>query len=190
VYGSGSVNQLGGIGSDSLTGTANGQSLIGAQGNDTLSDGGFTNTVLYGGTGDDILRISNANFKRINGGLGNDTLALNGSGFNLDLTGTSDNTKLISLETIDLTGTGNNSLTLNIGAIRNLVSDIRSSVGTGSAGFRRLTVLGNSGDALTANLTGLSFVRGLNTPVGFTTYTSGNLQLTVNNAVTQTGITV
>jgi hypothetical protein len=103
VYGSnstGSINRFGTTDSDTFTGTANGQSLVGAQGNDTLSDGGFTNTVLYGGTGDDILRISNANFKRINGGLGNDTLALNGSGFNLDLTGTSDNTKLISLETI------------------------------------------------------------------------------------------
>ncbi|MCT7952927.1 putative Ig domain-containing protein [Ancylothrix sp. C2] len=179
----GAVTQLGTDAVDNLTGTANNEALVGAAGDDILSDGGFTNVLIYGGTGNDSISINNANFRRLDGGLGNDTLVLAGSGITLDLTGTSDNTKIASFETIDLTGIGNNTLALSYGALLNLVEETR-----GAGGFNRLTVRGDSGDVVTANLTGFGFTSSVGTTE--TTYTKGNLQLVVENDINQTGITV
>ncbi|NJN89474.1 MAG: hypothetical protein HC878_03250 [Leptolyngbyaceae cyanobacterium SL_5_14] len=134
----GRVAQRGGTGNDTLTGSSNFQTLVGAQGNDLLNDGNFTNLVLYGGSGTDQISIRNANFKRIDGGLGTDTLALASSGLTLNLT-TIPNTKISGIEQIDLTGTGNNSLTLNLRDLLSL-SDTTN----------RIVVLGNSGDTVTS----------------------------------------
>ncbi|MCT7950581.1 FG-GAP-like repeat-containing protein, partial [Ancylothrix sp. C2] len=177
------VTQLGTAGVDNLTGTANNEALVGAAGNDILTDGGFSNILMYGGSGNDSISISNANFRRLDGGLGNDTLVLAGSGITLDLTGSSDNTKIASFETIDLTGTGNNTLNLSYGALLNLVEETRA-----TGGFNRLTIRGDSGDAVTANLAGFGFSSSV---VGSETiYTKGKLQLAVETDVTQTGIVI
>ena len=179
----GAVSQLGTAAVDNLTGTANNEALVGAAGNDILNDGGFTGILMYGGAGDDSISINNANGRRLDGGLGNDTLVFAGSGITLNLTGTADNTKIVSFETIDLTGTGNNSLTLSYGSLLNLVEETRA-----SGGVNRLTIRGDSGDAVTANLAGFGFTSSV---VGSETiYTKGKLQLVVENDVTQAGITV
>ncbi|MCT7950302.1 cadherin-like domain-containing protein [Ancylothrix sp. C2] len=174
----GAVTQLGTDAIDNLTGTADSEALVGAAGDDILSDGGFINILMYGGAGNDSISINNANFRRLDGGLGNDTLVLAGTGITLDLTGTSDNTKIASFETIDLTGTGNNTLALSHGALLNLVAETRA-----NGGFNRLTVRGDAGDIITANLTNLDFFRSVGATE--TTYTKGNLQLVVENDVTQ-----
>ncbi|MCT7949532.1 putative Ig domain-containing protein [Ancylothrix sp. C2] len=179
----GAVTQLGTDAVDNLTGTANDEALVGAAGDDILSDGGFTNTLMYGGAGNDSISINNANFRRLDGGLGNDTLVLAGSGITLNLTGTADNTKIASFETIDLTGTGNNTLTLSYGSLLNLVEETRA-----SGGFNRLTVRGDTGDIITVNLAGFGFISSFGATE--TTYTKGNLQLVVENDITQTGITI
>ncbi|HEY9810300.1 MAG TPA: putative Ig domain-containing protein [Halomicronema sp.] len=179
----GAVSQLGTDAVDNLTGTANDEALVGAAGDDILSDGGFTNILMYGGAGNDSISINNSNFRRLDGGLGNDTLLLAGTGITLDLTGTADNTKIVSFETIDLTGTGNNTLTLSYGSLLNLVEETRA-----NGGFNRLTVRGDTGDIITANLTGFGFTSSVGATE--TTYTKGSLQLVVENDITQTGILI
>ncbi|HEY9809223.1 MAG TPA: putative Ig domain-containing protein [Halomicronema sp.] len=179
----GAVTSLGTDLGDTLTGTSVNQALVGAAGDDILSDGGFNNILMYGGAGDDSISINNANFRRLDGGLGNDTLLLAGTGITLDLTGTPDNTKIVSFETIDLTGTGNNTLTLSHGSLLNLVEETRA-----NGGFNRLTVRGDTGDIITANLTGFGFTSSVGATE--TTYTKGSLQLVVENDITQTAITV
>ncbi len=68
--------------------------------------------VLIGGNGNDILAISDLNFRRIDGGRGNDTLRLDGSGLALNLT-TLRNNRIQGIQTIDITGSGNNTLIFN-----------------------------------------------------------------------------
>ncbi|HEY9808841.1 MAG TPA: putative Ig domain-containing protein [Halomicronema sp.] len=179
----GAVTSLGTAAVDNLTGTSVNQALVGAAGDDILSDGGFTNILMYGGAGNDSIRINNANFRRLDGGLGNDTLLLAGTGITLNLTGTADNTKIASFETIDLTGTGNNTLTLSYGALLNLVEETRA-----NGGFNRLTVRGDAGDVITANLTGFGFTSSVGATE--TTYTKDKLQLVIENDVNQTGILI
>ena len=178
-----SATQHGTDGIDILTGTLASEIIIGGAANDTLSDGNFNDVLLYGGTGNDILQISNGNFKRLDGGLGSDTLSLTGAGLIIDLTSTADNTKINGIENIDLTGTGNNTLTLSYAALLNLAAEI-----TASSGLTTLTVTGDAGDAVNANLSGLGF--GSSSTGGFTTYTKDNLRLVVDDDITQTGILI
>jgi VCBS repeat-containing protein len=74
IYGgnfSGSVDQLGGAGADTLVGTANDDILFGAQGNDMLH-GGAGADFLNGGSGDDMM-WGEAGNDVLQGGGGNDT---------------------------------------------------------------------------------------------------------------------
>ncbi|MEI2578508.1 integrin alpha [Scytonema sp. PRP1] len=153
----GRVTQRGSTGNDTLTGSANFQTLVGAQSDDQLNDGNFTNLVLYGGSGNDQINIRNANFRRIDGGLGTDTLALASAGLTLNLT-TTPNTKLSGIEQVDLTGTGNNSLTLNLRDLLSL-SDTTN----------RIVVLGNTGDTVTS--TGQGWVSSGTQTIGSNLYT-------------------
>ena len=178
-----SATQHGTDGSDMLAGTAASDIIIGGFGDDTLGDGNFNDVLLYGGTGDDRLQIGNGNFSRLDGGLGNDTLSLTSAGLILNLTPTTDNTKINGIENIDLTGTGNNTLTLDYGALLNLAAEI-----TASSGFTTLTVIGDAGDVVNANLSSLGF--GSSSGGGFTTYTKDNLRLVVDDDITQTGILI
>lgn len=102
----------GNAGTDSLTGTANDETLIGGDGNDTV-DGAAGNDVLIGGNGDDTLIYDAADTTRVDGGGGNDTLSLATSGVSIDLT-TISNTRYQGIEVIDLTGTlGGNAIKLS-----------------------------------------------------------------------------
>jgi hypothetical protein len=170
----GAVTQLGGAGADTLTGTASSQALVGGSADDTLSDGNFTDALLYGGAGNDRLEIGNAGFRRLDGGLGVDTLALSGAGMTLDLTGTADNTKIAGIERIDLTGTGDNTLTLSETALLNLLAET-----TPANGYSTLTVLGDAGDAVNAGLAGWGLSS--SSAGGFTTYTKDRLQLVLDS---------
>ncbi|MBP0039473.1 MAG: FG-GAP repeat protein, partial [Roseofilum sp. SID1] len=177
------VTQMGTTGADNLTVTANSEALVGGEGNDVLSDGGFSDILLYGGAGNDQLQIANTSFSHLDGGLGDDTLTFGGAGMALNLTGSSDNTKIKGLETIDLTGSGNNSLTLDYASLLHLVSE-----STSGSGFRTLRVTGNVGDAVTANLSALGFTS--SSSGGFTTYELNQLRLVVSDNVDQTGIMI
>ena len=110
-------------------------------------------------------------------------MVLAGSGITLNLTGTSDNTKIASFEIIDFTGTGNNTLTLSYGSLLNLVEETRA-----TGGFNRLTVRGDTGDIITANLTGFGFTSSVGGSE--TAYTKGSLQLVVENDINQAGIVI
>jgi hypothetical protein len=169
-----SVTQQGTAGIDTLTGTAEGDILIGAQGDDLLSDGGFSNVILNGSAGDDILGINSTNFRQLKGGLGTDTLRLEAAGMNLDLTTLADH-KITGIEIIDLAGNGN-SLTLGMTDLIQL-SDTSST----------LRILGNSENTIRGNFAGFT----TNTTLeGFTTYTNGTINLMVEESINQAGVIV
>ncbi|GAB6141277.1 hypothetical protein JCM14076_20060 [Methylosoma difficile] len=133
AFSSSVVDQLGGSGNDTLTGSAASETLVGGAGNDTLIGNGGTD-VLYGGAGDDAFvltanniaklstGLSNAQLARIDGGSGIDSIVLANSGMHLNLTtiansggnGASSGSRIAAVERIDLTGTGNNILSLNV----------------------------------------------------------------------------
>ena len=129
------VTKTGGAGMDTLTGTSGRDVFVGGAGADLLIGNGGAD-VLLGGAGDDVIRVSDLTFRRVDGDGGMDTLALSGKGMTLDLT-TIANTRLRGIERIDLTGTGDNTLLLSPLEVQTL-SD------SGNA----LRVDGNAGDSI------------------------------------------
>jgi hypothetical protein len=124
------VDFLGGVAADTLTGTAWGETFVGGAGNDTLTGGGGAD-VMFGGAGRDVFVLGASNLTalraapaegqiaRVDGG-GLDTLRLSGSGLTLDLTaianvsgaGPDGGSRIDSVEIVDLTGSGPNALVL------------------------------------------------------------------------------
>ncbi|GAB6141273.1 hypothetical protein JCM14076_20020 [Methylosoma difficile] len=132
AFASSFVDQMGGSGNDTLTGTSAAETLVGGMGNDTLIGNGGAD-VLYGGAGDDVFvltpnnlnrlsaGITSGQYARIDGGTGIDKITFSGTGNNFDLTyvanqggGAPGSTSRIeSIEIIDITGTGKNGLSLS-----------------------------------------------------------------------------
>ncbi|MCT7958110.1 putative Ig domain-containing protein, partial [Laspinema palackyanum] len=172
----GAVTQHGGIGNDSLTGTAAADVIIGAQGDDTLIGGGGAD-VIYGGSGNHLITVADSDFRRLEGGSGEDSLRLDGDNFAFDLTTIADN-RIHDIETIDLNG-ANNSLNLDQIHVLHL-SDRRN----------RVIVTGEETNAVTASG---NWVAGAAQAIGndtYNVYTSGKAQLWVEEAIAQDGISV
>jgi hypothetical protein len=137
------VDQLGGDGDDTLTGTHRPDVLVGGRGDDKLVGKGGAD-VLQGGSGDDVLAVSAADVEalsapfgehgnrkllsRVAGGSGNDTLQLTGGGVVLDLSKIANQgaglpasvSRLASLESIRLTGSGDNTLSFGVSDVQDL----------------------------------------------------------------------
>jgi len=132
---SGSVTHLGGVGDDTLTGTAAAETFVGGTGNDTMIGKGGKDS-FQGGAGDDTMQVLKLDFSLVDGGSGSDTLELDGSGLHLDLTALADN-RTRSIERIDIGGIGNNMLTLSVRDVLNLSDE-----------SNELLVLGDAGDVV------------------------------------------
>lgn len=98
-------------GSDTLTGTAADESLVGGRGRDLL-DGAGGSDALIGGANDDTL-VYDPLDHRVDGGAGFDTLRFTGADQTLDLTLLPSRT-LTGMNAVDLTGTGANHLRLTL----------------------------------------------------------------------------
>jgi Ca2+-binding RTX toxin-like protein/alpha-tubulin suppressor-like RCC1 family protein len=176
AFAASTVDQIGGTGNDTLTGSATAETLVGNAGNDTLIGNGGAD-VLYGGAGDDsfVLNASNiaalaagvtgGQLARIDGGTGIDTITLAGSGLALDRTTIANQgastpgsqSRIESIERIDLTGSGNNTLTLNVGDILDMAGMNLFNNGNGWSGLgtivqkHQLVIDGNAGDTVQVN---------------------------------------
>jgi uncharacterized repeat protein (TIGR01451 family) len=172
----GAVTQHGGLGNDSLTGTAEADVIIGAQGDDTLIGAGGPD-VIYGGSGNHLITVADSDFRRLEGGSGEDTVRLDGDNFAFDLTEIADN-RIHDIEMIDLNG-GSNSLNLDPIHVLHL-SDRRN----------RVIVSGEQTNAVTASG---NWVSGGTEAIGndtYNVYIADQAQLWVEDAIAQDGITV
>jgi len=121
-------------GDDTITGTADAETLYGHSGNDTIDGGGGADTI-YAGSGDDTITYDSADTV-IDGGAGNDTLVLeSGGSITIDAAAIA---KLDNIENIDLSQNGNH--TVDNLSINDLI-DITDA-------DNELTILGDSGDTV------------------------------------------
>jgi hypothetical protein len=125
---------------------------------------------LAGGTGNDMLIISNANFGRVDGGADIDTLRLAGA-FTLDLSALAA-VAIKDIEVIDLVA----------GSLGNTLIVTQQTLMKLSTTTNRLTVLGDSGDTVNASgfTAGSSITEG---GITYTTYTNGAAKLWVQSGV-------
>jgi len=175
VYGhdyTGAVTHEGSNTDNVINGTAGADVVIAGDGDDTVNGNGGAD-VLRGGAGDDVLAISDGAFQQLIGGNGLDTVRLDGNGMVFDLQAIPDN-KVTGIEQIDLNG-GGNELVLNLVELANLSDETNT-----------LTVLGDNGDALSADLAGFD----ASADAGFTTYTNGTLTLVVDDDVDQQNVLI
>ena len=103
---------LGGSGADSFTGDNQNNYLAGGAGNDTLNAIGSGSDTLFGGTGNDVLKLdwSSLNLSNIDGGAGNDTVSFAGSSnMSLNFTASSFTGILTNVEQIDFSTAGTSS---------------------------------------------------------------------------------
>lgn len=156
-----------------VTGTPEGETLVGGAGPDRIEARGGPD-VVRAGPGDDVIVVSELDFFRLDGGSGEDTLVLEGSGSALSL-GNYFPPALSGIERIDLTGRGDNQLFFSTGHLGR-ISDTSNA----------LTILGDAGDQVIADLTGAGFaaegmVEGM--VEGFDAYSNGVLTLFIERDV-------
>lgn len=116
------------------------------------------NSAIEGGAGDDIFSmstttyLSNANTDGfIDGGAGLDTLKLTGAGMTLDVPmmgGTNSKVNLQSVEVLDITGTGNNTLVLSLNDVLHLGAVNAFPTASGAASNVQLKIDGDAGDVV------------------------------------------
>ena len=172
----GSVDQQGTSGNDTLTGTRADEQLVGGLGSDTL-DGVAGADVLIGGAGDDVL-VWHEGLRHGDGGSGTDTLHIDGAGVTLDFTLLAPHT-VTGVERIDLTGSGANTLNLDFRDVLAL-SDTQS-----------LRIDGNADDTVTSTGQGWTLHAGGPVLVGsqlYDRYLHLGGELFVDSDITQTGI--
>ena len=204
------VDQMGGTGNDTLTGTTASETLVGNLGNDTLIGGGGAD-VLYGGAGNDVFRLNADNLAklaqgvtdnqlaRIDGGSGIDKIELDASGALFNLTAIANvaagnpdgGSRIESVERIDLTGSGNNTLKLSARDVQDMAGmnlwDVAANGATADQ-FHQLMVDGDAGDAvILADYA--DWTRGSTFTQGGVTYdvwtnTAARTQLLVDTAIT------
>ncbi len=171
----GTVDQQGTSGNDTLTGARADEQLVGGLGNDTL-DGVAGADVLIGGAGDDVL-VWHEGLRHGDGGSGTDTLHIDGAGVTLDFTLLAPHT-VTGVERIDLTGNGANTLNLDFRDVLAL-SDTQS-----------LRIDGDAGDTVTS--TGQGWTEDLaGENIGgqhYRSYSHLGGTLLIDSDITQTGI--
>jgi Ca2+-binding RTX toxin-like protein len=135
----GAVTFAGDNGDNDLTaGTAEADTFVAGDGNDTI-DGGGGADVIRAGAGDDDITIGGELPAKVDGGSGIDTVNLDALGADIDLT-----TIFVDIEKIDLGGSTDNALTLT-------KADVLAMAGSNGDAFDANTLLvkGDNGDTVT-----------------------------------------
>ncbi len=88
---------------NNLTANANNQSIVGGKFNDYVHDGGNSGLSVKGAAGDDVVEITNTNFRSIDGGFGHDTILLGANGLDF---GNIEFEKISSVEKLEMTQAG------------------------------------------------------------------------------------
>jgi hypothetical protein len=155
----------------SVTGTAAADYLVGDHQNNTLTGLGGAD-VMNGGGGNDILAVTDLNFRLLDGGNGLDTVRLDGASLTLDLTAAPSAARQINdVEILDLNGQSN-SVTLNRLAVLNLSSTSNT-----------VRVLGDATNGVSLS-NGFAIVTGVAGVAGFVTYTDGEAMVEIRDAIT------
>jgi hypothetical protein len=158
---------LGTAGPDMILATAMPDRIFTGQGDDQIEAPFAAGDLFSLGAGDDSIAIGNTDFLHVDGGRGDDTLRLDTMDLALDLQAYY-LPPVVGIETVDLTGTGDNALFLDASDIRQ-VTDANV-----------LTVLGDDGDQVVADLPGFTDFGSMN---GFHVWGFGAVTLVVADAV-------
>ncbi len=111
---------------DDVIANGNGQHLIGNGNNNILDANGFLDVTFRGGSGEDLFRIENDNFRSIDGGTGSDKIEIFGAG-TIDFSAFGSEA-LSGVETLSMMGTGQ-TMTLGLDDIFRLMQDSQDVVG-------------------------------------------------------------
>ncbi len=174
------ATKLGGLGSDSMTGTTAADAFFGGAGKDILiGKGGADN--LDGGAGDDTIVVADLAFHRLDGGGGNDILKFDFAGA-IDINAAVVD-RIGEFETLSFDNGKANQVTLHLADLLDLDLDNRD-LGGIAAFDDDLKIEGNKGDSLSLLLSDLWSAADTMTLPGYAVYSQGGFNLIVDKDIT------
>jgi Ca2+-binding RTX toxin-like protein len=177
---------MGGSFDDVWHGSSTAETIITAQGDDTVFGGGGADSI-HGGSGNDHIHVADHEFFRIDGGSGSDVLHLDFAGSidfgNIDgNAATSDRGRISGIETLDVTNGSANAMTLHLADLLDI--DVQN---TDVGGFTTLDnvlkIDGEAGDTLELFNADHWGTADTLTLAGYAIYSAGNVRIAVDTDI-------